>query len=350
MKKKTILSILIVCLLLSISGCSKKEDENSAKVILTTGFNKIEIFRIDTISCTLPEIMVYLTNTQDQYEKVYGQQIWQTNLEGVTLEENVKETVLARIAQIKAMNLLAEREGVVLSEEEQSLAEQAGNEYYNSLNQSEIDGMEVTPEITTQLYAEYALANKVYQYLIKDINPEISDDEARTITIQSIMIKTYSLNGTGEKVPYTTSQKNEAYKTAQEVLSLAKAGEDFADLMETYNESAQGTYSFGKGEMESDFEDAAFNLGNGEISDIVETEYGYYIIKCISTFNKDETDANKDKIVEQRRKEVFNQQYGEFISTLTKNLNVNFWNKVKFLSDDNIQTADFFDVYDTYFQ
>ena len=38
------------------------------------------------------------------------------------------------------------------------------------------------------------------EHLIADINPEISDDEARTITVQHILIKTYSLNEDGEKV------------------------------------------------------------------------------------------------------------------------------------------------------
>ena len=60
-------------------------------------------------------------------------------------------------------------------------------------------------------------------------------------------------------------------------------------------------------------EEAAFNLGTDEISGIVETEHGYHIIKCISTFDRDETDRNKIKIVEQRRKEVFNEEYSGFV-------------------------------------
>lgn len=57
------------------------------------------------------------------------------------------------------------------------------------------------------MYEEYSLAQKVYEYLIADINPEISDDEARTITVQHILVKTYSLNEAGERVPYTDEKK-----------------------------------------------------------------------------------------------------------------------------------------------
>lgn len=58
-----------------LTGCGRFDISNT-KVVLTTGFDKDEIFRIETISCTVPEVMVYLTNAQNQYESVYGSEIW----------------------------------------------------------------------------------------------------------------------------------------------------------------------------------------------------------------------------------------------------------------------------------
>ena len=333
-----------------LTGCGDKKDFNT-KVVLTTGFSKDEIFRIEDMSCTLPEIMVYLTTTQNQYESVYGEKIWEADLEGVTLEQNVKETVLAKMAQVKTMNLLAKQHQVTLSEEELETAKAAATAYYNSLNEAEISGMRITEGTIENLYAEYALADKVYEYIIKDINPEISDDEARTITVEHILIKTYTLNGAGEKVEYTESAKQEAYQKAQEILQKAKSGEqDFESLIGTYSEDENTTYSFGKGTMDASFEEAAFNLGTDEISEIVESEYGYHIIKCISTFNKEETDANKIKIVEQRKEEVFGEEYDEFVSSLTRKLNEELWEKVAFIHDPEVNTKNFFDVYDEYFK
>lgn len=354
--KQSITKKSIVCLLAltlgisSLTACGDKSDTNT-KVVLTTGFGKDEIFRIEDMSCTLPEIMVYLTTTQNQYESVYGEQIWEADLEGVTLKENVKETVLAKMAQVKTMNLLAKQHQVTLSEEETEKAKSAADAYYSSLNEAEISQMGITEETIVNLYSEYALADKVYEYIIKDINPEISDDEARTITVEHILIKTYTLNGAGEKVEYTESAKQEAYQKAQEVLELAKSGEqDFSSLIGNYSEDDNTTYSFGKGIMDPAFEEAAFNLGTDEISSIVESEYGYHIIKCISTFNKEETDANKIKIVEQRKEEVFGEEYDEFVSSLTRKLNESLWEKVVFIHDPEVNTKNFFDVYDEYFK
>lgn len=349
--KKFLFKIAAVCVLslaavVLLAGCGKDGD-GEKKIILTTGFENNEVFRIEGASCKVPEVMVYLTNTQNQYEKVYGEQIWQTNLSGLTLEENVKDMVLAKIAQVKSMNLLAEEYQVKLSEEEQALVEVAAKEYFTSLNEAEIAGMQITEEEIARMYGEYALAQKVYDYIIRDINPEISDDEARTITVQHILIKTYSLNGSGERVPFTDESRQEAQGRAREVLQKVKAGEDFDSLVAAYNEDSKSTYSFGKGEMEDSFETAAFNLGNGEISDLIETKYGFHIIKCVNTFNREETDANKVKIMEQRKKEVFSQQYDSFVASLNRNLNEELWEQVTFLRDSQILTTSFFEVYDS---
>ena len=69
---------------------------------------------------------------------------------------------------------------------------------------------------------------------------------------------------------------------AEEVLEKARAGEDFNALMEEYNEDPgepEEGYYFPAGVMVQEFEDASFALKDGEISDIVETSYGYHIIK-----------------------------------------------------------------------
>ena len=350
MKKRRFAALFLVFCMLApvLGGCGGKETDT--KVILYTGFKKDEVFRIETMSCMLPEVMVYLTNTQDQYENAFGSQIWQTNLGDVSLEDNIKETVLAQLAQIKTMNLLAQRHGVQLDEEELALTEEAADTYYSSLNQTEREVMQVDREVIARLYAEFALANKVYEYIIKDINPEISDDEARTITVQHILIRTYVQDGTGKKIEFSDKDKKEAYERAAEILALAREeGADFEELVLNYSEGDKGNYSFGKGETDPAFEEAAFNLGKGEISDIIETRYGYHIIKCINTFNREETDANKIKIVEKRKKEVFGQEYDAFVSTLTRTINQSLWDSISFSINEEVTTCDFFDIYNQYF-
>ena len=299
---------LLTVLLLLLSGCM--DSLKGSKVVLTTGFEKNEVFRIEDMSCTLPEAMVYLINTKNRYESVYGREIWNVSLDGVTLEENIKETVLAQLAQQKTMNLLARQNGVALSEEEEARVMQAAETYFQSLSEGEKSALQITVKDVEELYREYALARKVYQYIIKDINPEISDDEARKITVQQIFFATASTDMDGNLKPYSESSIQKAYEKACEVRAMAVDGEhDFTELASKYSDDSEITYSFGKGEAESTYEEAAFNLATDEVSQVIQCERGYYIIKCTNTLDREETDANKLKIVEERKREVFGQEY-----------------------------------------
>jgi peptidyl-prolyl cis-trans isomerase D len=80
---------------------------------------------------------------------------------------------------------------------------------------------------------------------------------------------------------------------AEALLKEAKSGADFAALAKKNSEdqgsAAQGgdLDYFGRGRMAKEFEEAAFNLSPGQISDVVKTQFGFHIIKL--TDRKPET-------------------------------------------------------------
>ncbi len=346
--KKMFFAALTGAFIVTCSGCA---DLDSTKVVLTTGFTGNELFRIEDMSCPLSEFMVYYINYKDEYENNFGTDIWQVEDEGASFEEKVKENCLSTIAQVKAMNLLAQEKGIELTEQEISQAQSAADEYYDSLTDEEKSAMKnITKDEIFTLYKEYALADKLYEYIIKDINPEISDDEARTITVKQIVFKTYTLDSNGQKVPVSDEEKETIRKKAEDVARQLKEGADFDALEELYNEADEGTVSFGKGDVDQVVEDAAFNLDTGEVSGVIEANDYFVILQCISTFNREETEANKVRIVEERKREVFGEQYDAFTASLSKVLNTDLWNKIETPTSENISTTSFFDVYKKYFE
>ena len=71
---------------------------------------------------------------------------------------------------------------------------------------------------------------------------------------------------------------------AREILAQLQAGEDFAALAQEYSQDGSAASGgdlgfFGKGQMVQPFEDAAFALAEGEISDVVQSQFGYHLIK-----------------------------------------------------------------------
>ncbi|MCU0615121.1 MAG: peptidylprolyl isomerase [Desulfobacterales bacterium] len=80
------------------------------------------------------------------------------------------------------------------------------------------------------------------------------------------------------------AQKIEARKKIEDIAKKLSAGEDFAELAKNYSEcpsSANGgdLGSFRRGQMVQAFEDAAFSMNPGETSPVVETHFGFHIIK-----------------------------------------------------------------------
>lgn len=80
--------------------------------------------------------------------------------------------------------------------------------------------------------------------------------------------------------------KSEARAKMEELKSRLKEGEDFAALAQEVSEGPSGAQGgdlgyFSRGQMVKPFEDAAFALNVGEVSDIVETQFGYHIIKVV---------------------------------------------------------------------
>ena len=89
-----------------------------------------------------------------------------------------------------------------------------------------------------------------------------------------------------ERVPPTVTRTREEARTrVEEVLRRARTGQDFAALAREFSDepgaatSAGSLGTFARGAMVPPFEQAAFALGVGQISDIVETPFGFHVIK-----------------------------------------------------------------------
>ena len=187
------------------------------------------------------------------------------------------------------------------------------------------------------MYLDYALSNQVYEDITGDINPEISDDEARIITIKRILIK-------------STDQAN-AMQIADSLRSVAMEGSDFDTLVDEYNEGEESVYSFGKDTslFPTEFVDACFALSTGDISGVIVTDEGCSVVKCLSSFDMEETDANKERIVKERKNKAFEDIYSAFVKDLITSFNQELWN-VSQLNDNPLDSKDnFFLIYDDIF-
>jgi len=162
----------------------------------------------------------------------------------------------------------------------------------------------------------------IRQFLDKKIEgmTQITEDEIqqvynkdKTASVRHILLLTQGKSD---------SEKVEAHKKMEELLARARNGEDFAALAKEYTEDPGskengGLYEdFERGAMVKPFEDAAFSVPIGEISDIVETNYGYHILLVVDrkreTRPLDEVRVElEEKLKQGRKEEVFESYFSE---------------------------------------
>ncbi|MBB4635239.1 peptidylprolyl isomerase [Longimicrobium terrae] len=129
----------------------------------------------------------------------------------------------------------------------------------------------------------------VFRYLETQVRPDTVIDDAR-------LEQMWNTEGPGVEIrarhvlfrpaPEATPQQRQALKAkAEQVRARAAAGEDFATLAKEFTEEPGGKERggdldwFGRGRMVPQFEEAAFKLQPGQVSPVVETPFGYHVIK-----------------------------------------------------------------------
>ena len=330
-KKRTLVPVLsmVLIVMLLCSGCKGK-----TQIILTTPLGDNELFRIGDEVCTVEEAKVFLTTTQNQYETLIQPDMWDKDFGGMSLEEYVKESILSQLTQIKSMALMAEERKVTLDESETKAISAAAKEYYQSLTAEELSYLGITVEQVENLYTQYALAEKLYEEVTADVDTEVSDDEARSITVQQ------------KYIPKTnTDAKTKATEAHEKVMA---EDADFEAIALTYNEDGETEAVYRKGSAEVALENVVFSLDINQISEVVEGESGYYIVKCISTMDYEATQANKLVLAEQRKKEAFSEAYTEIATNTHSQFRDKQWEKLTLKEEIHTTDANFFEIYDEY--
>ncbi len=119
------------------------------------------------------------------------------------------------------------------------------------------------------------------------------------------------------------SEKKEARKKLKKIKGRLKKGEDFAALAKEFSEGPSSANGgdlgyFKRGQMVKPFEEKAFAMKPGEVSDIVETRFGYHLIKVID--KKPETvtayEEVKDRLGNYLKQEKVRKEVGRFVEQL----------------------------------
>ena len=311
----------------SLTGCKVGNTQIKLEAIRLS--NNKSVFQINDYKCSLKLAKLYLCNYRNLYGSAYGMDLWQYDFGEESLEQYVKDVTIQELSRIACMDLLAEEQEMRLTDAESDLAKKAAKEYFASLSDAEKSYMDVHESDIQEAYASYALAEKLYRTMTEGIDEEVSDDEARVIRVQQIYVTDAGI--------------------AKEVQKKLKDGEDFAAVAGTYNEKSKIETTVARGDYPQDVENIAFNLDNDTCSEMIETEDGFYFIKCLNKLEEQLTEENKSNIRIKREKEQFEDAYQSFVDSAAFEMNDSLWKEITLEDTSDITTDSFFDVYDKHF-
>ncbi len=286
-----------------------------------------QVFKIDGETCSLSEAKVLLVNYQNQYTDLYGVNLWEASDEQKNrLETYVKDLTVTELAEVYTMELIGEEKEIFLTEEEQTHAQAAAEEYFASLNEAEKTYMDVSQKDIEALYARYAAAKKVYQSLTESVDQEVSDDEARVMRAKQIFVKSED--------------------TAKLVKQKLAGGEDFDTLAASCNESEKVDVTLDRSQVDKENQDTVFALKDKEVSEVIPEDGGYYIFQCVKSYDPKLTEANKEKVLAGRMEDTVNSTYDSYVKEANSKLNQECWDGVKLDTSGALKTSSFFEVFE----
>ncbi len=104
------------------------------------------------------------------------------------------------------------------------------------------------------------------------------------LTMSQVRASHILLMYTGSERSTATRTKDEAQTQIQSLKQQIDGGADFGDLAKQHSDCPSGKRggdlgNFGRGQMVKAFEETTFGMDVGKVSDVVETPFGYHIIK-----------------------------------------------------------------------
>jgi peptidyl-prolyl cis-trans isomerase C len=275
--------------------------------------------------------------SQEEYAKELDFHLRRFSRQGLQLSKeqmaNLKNNILENLIDREILYQESQKFGIKVDkkkiDEELSVIKKrfpGENEYKKALSTMKISEDDIKKEIRKKLAINALIDTKITQKIV------IADEESKTfyddnpnlfkqpeqVRAGHILIK---VEAGADK-----QKKAEAMRKIKEVQKKLKGGQDFAVLAKEYSQDDASSANggdlgyFTRGQMIKPLEDTAFGMQPNQVSDIVETQSGYHLIKV---YDKKPGkilayDEIKDMLTERMRQEKAEQETAKYIAELKK--------------------------------
>lgn len=311
-KKKWASALVMLLLVAMITGCTPRTTEPQVEITEDT------LAVVNGESVSISDYHNSFALVEKSYNDLYGENIWTQDINGRTVKQFIQSEIINTLILEKLIHEYVAKTGFVV---EDAKVTEVYTDFQESIKEEK------------ELQEFYAKNNIDETFFREQIKSQMVAEEFRRLVTEDVKADSTRLE---ELYGSYTIQVNASHilveddATAKLVLEKVKAGGDFAELAAEYSKdpgSAANGGSLGyfqRGAMVPEFEAVAFALGVGEVSDIVESQFGFHIIKIedIQTVKdieeggakEEEITYYKDLIVNNLSEDAYNAKLDELFA------------------------------------
>lgn len=313
----------------ALTGCGKGIDNNAT--VITIGEDKVTMDVANFFARHQQAI------AQMQYSSMFGEDFWGMSFAqgGPTMEEDVKDNVLENLENMYVLEDHMADYNVELTADEKAKIEEAAKAFTKANKEEVLEKVSGSEKTVSRVLELATIQEKMRRAMIADVDTNVSDEEAAQKSMQYVFFSFTKTDDEGKSSTMTDEEKAELKLKAEAFAGMAAKAEDFEKLAEEQELSAS-TMNFDSEQTtpSEEFIKAADALKEGEVTEVIEGENGYYVGKLTSLFDKEATETEKENIVSERQDAKYQEILKGYKDEAKIKVNKDEWKKVSFTKLD----------------
>lgn len=327
MKKRALILALAGIMAASLTGCGTLKDD---AVVVKAGNEEI----------TAGAANFYARYTQAQYETYFasylgGDDMWTKNAsDGKTYEESIKETLLD---DLKNMALLEEHMkdyDVTLTKADKKAINTAAKEFDEANSKKKKDKVSGSEENVKRVMTLMTIEQKMRAAIVAKADVKVTDEEATQKHMQYVEFDYTATSGSdssGSSDTASADEKKKVKKTAEAFAEGAKTAEDFSAYATAQGtEAKDATFDADSVSPSKEVVAAADKLGEGETTDVIETDNACYVAKVTSLNDKAATETKKQSLITEKQDKYYKKVLKKWKKEEKITVHKRTWEKIDF--------------------
>lgn len=274
--------------------------------------------------------------TQATYETYYsaylGEDMWNSDAsDGETYEESVKSSVLKSLEDMILLEKHMKDYDVSITDEDKAMIKETTQQFLNDNSLDDKNLVSGNEKTVNRALTLMAVQQKMRTAIQAGADTEVSDEEAAQKSMDYVFISYQTKDDSGNSKDVSDDEKAQLKSQAEAIASGLKEGGDLNALAEEQGATVQ-TLTFDKDTTspDEDLIKAADALGEGESTDVIETEKGCYVAKVTSLLDRTATDSKKSQIVQERQTKLYDDTVKKWRKKADIKVHKGVWEKVSF--------------------